>query len=292
MDYFAHLGILICIYVILASGLDLVVGYAGQFSLGHAAPFGIGAYTTSILLIKTNLGCVPAMLCGILLAGIVNGLIAVPGLRLKGDCFALATLGFAETLRIAALNWTPLTRGPMGLTGIPQPEFFSRSISPTVQFFILSVFSVVFVMTLLQCLVRSRFGKMLQAARDDSEWFSVLGGNPDAVKLLAMAVAGLTAGLAGALYAQYAAFIDPSVFSMTESILVVSMVILGGPGTLRGSVLGAAVLILLPEPLRLLDLPASLLGALRQILYGALLVVFMLRRPKGVWGDPWAWRVL
>ncbi len=290
MEYAGHLFFLICIYAMLASSLDLVVGYAGLLSLGHAAPFGLGAYAAALLLLRTELPFWAVMVLGVLIAAGIHFLITIPGLKLKGDFFTLATLGFAETLRIFAQNLTPLTRGPMGLPGIPQPLAAIRSLSPTLQFDVAACLVTVCVVAGLRITVRSRFGKMLQAARDDAEWLSSLGKNPNRIKWAAVFIAGSVAGLAGTLYAQYATFIEPSVFGLTESILILCMVILGGPGTVWGSIFGAAFLILLPEPLRLIDLPASLLGALRQILYGILLVAFMLFRPRGVWGNPWAWR--
>jgi len=141
-------------------------------------------------------------------------------------------------------------------------------------------------------LARSRFGRVLEAVRDDEEWLAALGRNPKTAKLAAMAGSGAAAGLAGFLYAAYAAFIDPSAFAFSESILVLCMVILGGPGTVWGGVLGALVLVLLPEPLRLLHLPADMLGAFRQMLYGLLLVLIMLFRPRGLLGNPWVWQSL
>jgi len=290
MEYAGHLFFLICIYAMLASSLDLVVGYAGLLSLGHAAPFGMGAYATALLLLRTDLPFWTVTVLGILVAAGVHFLIAIPSLKLKGDFFTLATLGFAETLRIFTQNLTPLTRGPMGLPGIPQPLAILPAVSPTLQFDAVACPVTVCVVVGLRIAVRSRFGKMLQAARDDAEWLSSLGKNPERIQRAAVFIAGSVAGLAGALYAQYTTFIEPSVFGLTESILVLCMVILGGPGTVWGSIFGAGFLILLPESLRWIGLPAPLLGALRQMLYGILLVVFMLFRPRGVWGNPWAWR--
>ena len=292
MDYLGHLGVLICVYAVLAASLDLLVGFTGILSLGHAAPFGLGAYAAALLLLHTPVPALVVFPSAMLAAGAVYVCIGIPGLRLKGDTFALATLGLAETLRIGAANWTAVTRGPMGLPGIPRPGFGPVALSSPAGYMVFSAVCAGLVCVLFRALVRSRMGRVLEAVRDDEEWLAALGRRPKTIKLAAMAVSGAAAGLAGALFAAYAAFVDPSAFTFSESILVLCMVILGGPGTVWGSVLGAATLVLIPEPLRFLPLPADVLGSIRQMLNGLLLVLIMLFRPRGLFGNPWVWQSL
>ena len=268
--------------------LDVIVGYTGIPSLGHAAFSLIGAYTSSLLAL--NLGVSPwlGLLAGGILASIAGVIVTFPALRLKGDYLALATFGFSIIAYSVAKNWVGLTRGPMGLPGIPQFEIkllgISFSLSKVWQYLILVIVIAVVTYLLLSMLLRRPFGRVLKSIREDEIASQTLGKDTPLFKLKVFMVGGFFAGIAGALYAHYITFIDPSSFTVMESITILLMVIFGGMGTLKGAVIGAFLLIVIPESLRFVGLPSSIAAPIRQMLYGLILVILMVYRPQGIIG--------
>jgi len=288
MEYFLHILVIVGIYAILAMSLDVIVGYTGIPSLGHAAFSLIGAYTSSLLAL--NLGVSPwlGLLAGGILASIAGVIVTFPALRLKGDYLALATFGFSIIAYSVAKNWVGLTRGPMGLPGIPQFEIkllgISFSLSKVWQYLILVIVIAVVTYLLLSMLLRRPFGRVLKSIREDEIASQTLGKDTPLFKLKVFMVGGFFAGIAGALYAHYITFIDPSSFTVMESITILLMVIFGGMGTLKGAVIGAFLLIVIPESLRFVGLPSSIAAPIRQMLYGLILVILMVYRPQGIIG--------
>lgn len=281
MAYIEHLLILVGIYIILTVSLNLVIGFTGLLNLGHAAFFGIGAYTSALLALN-GVNFWIALICGLILAGFFGFLIGLPTLKLRGDYLAIATLGFGEIIRAILKNWTSLTRGPLGLPGIPRPGIFGLSISTNESYLILVFVIVLVVLFVTNRIVKSPFGRVLESIREDELASKTLGKNTVKFKLISLAVGAGIAGVAGSLYAHYITFIDPSSFTLNETILIASMVVLGGMGSIKGSCLGAALLILLPEPIRFLRLPSTAAAALRQMIYSVVLIVLMIYRPEGI----------
>ncbi len=284
--YILHLLILICIYAILAMSLNLITGYAGMLNLGHAAFFAIGAYT-STLLVMAGFPFWFAFLAAAGMAALFGVLLSIPALRLRGDFLAIATLGFGEIIRSILLNWTELTRGPLGIPGIPKPELFGFEFGALHWYFVLAFAVTVATYFILRKILAGNFGIVLKAIRESEPVSESLGKNVKLVKIQAFALGACFAGLAGSLFAHYITFIDPSSFTLAETILILLMVTLGGMSSLKGSIAGAIILILLPEPLRFIGLPSAMVGQLRQIIYAGLLLALILKRPKGLFGEKW-----
>jgi branched-chain amino acid transport system permease protein len=284
MNYVVHLLIMICIYSILGQSLNLLAGFTGLLSLSQAACYGIGAYVTSLLMISLGWNFAFSLSVGILCAMLLSLLVGVPSLRLKGDFFVLATLGFQMIVFAILYNWIDLTRGPYGIPGIPKPRIFGLSFLTPPTYLVLSFVMAAIVQLLCWRFATSPFGKVLQAIRDDEIAASALGKRVSAFKTQAFIITGGMAAIAGALFAGYFTYIDPTSFTLEESIFILTVVVVGGAGTLRGPVIGAIVLVLLPELLRFLHVPDAIAPNLRQIIYGLLLVVMMRLRPQGLAG--------
>lgn len=279
-----HILVFICIYGMLAGSLNLVVGEAGMLSIVHAAFWGVGAYASALLSLHFQTPFLFNLVAAAVVAALVSILVVVPSLRLNEDYFAMATFGFQMILFSVFNNWIVLTHGPMGLAGIPRAALFGQELSlPYSYFFVVAVFYGLSLIT-FRLISGSSFGRTLRAIREDEIFAQSLGKNVWLHKAAVFVAAAAFAGLAGSFYAHYVTFIDPTSFTVLESILVISMVIVGGAGTFWGPVLGAALLVLIPEILRLAGLPSDVAANLRQMTYGALLVFFMVERPYGLLG--------
>lgn len=284
MEYLFHIGVIAGIYVILAQSLNLIVGYTGQAALGHAGLACLGAYTSALLSLHIGLSPWLSTVGAAFVGGAAGVLVSYPSIRLKGDYLALATFGAGVIIYSLALNWVSVTRGPMGLPGIPPYAIFGEKIeSARMYFFVVAAAAAVTLVTVHR-VCDSPFGRVLRAIRDDEIAVLALGKNVALYKIAVFAVGGVFAGIAGALYAHYVTFIDPTSFSAMESITILLMVVFGGMGTLRGPIIGAVILVAFPELLRFLDVPGSVAGPLRQMLYGLLLIVLMMTRPQGLLG--------
>ena len=284
MEYFLHILVITGIYVILTLSLNLVVGYTGLAALGHAAFSCVGAYTSSLLALKYGLSPWLGLLIGACVAAVLGAVVGAPSLRLKGDYLALATFGLGVIVYSIAKNWVAVTRGPMGLPGIPGFSIFGGEISAVWSYLILVAVFVVLTYLVMHRIVSSPFGRILRAIRDDEIAALAMGKNVNKYKIIVFVVGAFFAGIAGSLYAHYITFIDPSSFTVMESIAILLMVVFGGMGSLGGSFVGAAILVIFPEMLRFLGMPSSVAAPLRQMIYGLLLIVLMLKRPQGVLG--------
>ena len=282
--YIIHLLILIGIYAILAISLNLSMGFTGLLNIGHVAFYGIGAYTSALLALNLGVPFWPSLLIAGIVASFFGFLLAIPTLKLKGDYFAIATLGFAIVIENIFKNWISLTRGPLGLPGIPKPGIFGFSISGF-SYLVLVAFFLLVVYLFSRHITNAPFGRVLKAIREDELAASSLGKNVVKYKTQILMISAFFAGIAGSLYAHYITFIDPSSFTIFESILIISMIIVGGLASIRGAVVGAVILVLLPELLRFLPLPSFAIGALRQMIYAGLLVFLLIKKPKGILGE-------
>ncbi len=285
MEYIIHLLILIGIYGILGLSLNLVVGFTGLLSITHAAFYGIGAYATAILLTTTGMNFFLAMFLGGVLCALLSLLIGLVLSKFKDDYYALGSFGFNIIVFSIFLNWQSLTRGPLGIPGIARPSIFGYSLSDNMPFLILTTISLGLVYLVCRWITVSSFGRVLKAIREDEQAIQTFGYNTIYFKLTIFVVGAVLASLAGSLFASYITFIDPSTFTLNESIFILAIIILGGLANNRGAVLGAVVLILLPEVLRFVGFPSDIAAQMRQVIYGLILVLLMLYRPKGLLGE-------
>ncbi len=284
MEYLLHILVIAGIYIILALSLNLILGYTGLPALGHAAFSCVGAYVSALLALNYGISPWIGLLIGAGAASLVGGVIAFPSLRLKGDYFALATFGFAVIVYSIAKNWVAVTRGPLGLPGIPTFSIAGFQLSSIWSYLILVTLLVSLTAFLLTRVVNSPFGRILKGIREDEIATESLGKNVNRHKILVFMIGAFFAGIAGSLYAHYITFIDPSSFTIMESITILLMVVFGGMGSIKGSFVGAAILVILPEMLRFLGMPSSIAAPMRQMIYGLLLVLLMLKRPQGILG--------
>jgi branched-chain amino acid transport system permease protein len=281
--YLTHLLILIGIYSIITVSLQLSIGFTGLLNLGHIAFYAIGAYTSALLSLKGVSFPVSFLMGGV--AAMISGfLLSLPINRLKGDYLALATMGFSFVVYAVAMNWTSLTRGPLGLPGIPKPVLFGFSFSSNTSFLLLTVIVMAGSILIINRIVSSPFGRVLEAIRDDELAARVLGKNTFRLKGYALAISAFFAGIAGSLYAHYITYIDPTSFTLLQLIPVLCMVIIGGLASLKGTLLATVILVLLPEPLRFIGFPSSVVGPARQIIYALILLLILIYRPKGFYG--------
>lgn len=272
--YTLRIANLAAILAIAALGLQLIVGYTGQFSFGHAAFYGVGAYTSALLVMKLKVPFLLALPASAVAAGLAGAAIA-PVLRLSGHYLAIATLAIGEIVPLLITNWKALTNGAYGLYGIPLPRIGPLEIAADPAFFVLISLVLALVYFVALRLVRSRFGRSLVAVRENELAATASGIDPLRQKAAAFICGSACAGTAGALYAHYASYINPEFFSFHASVQMVVMVVIGGLGSLPGAIVGALVVVLLPEVLRAF-------AEYRLVVYGGLIVVFMLFLPGGL----------
>jgi branched-chain amino acid transport system permease protein len=267
-DYLQATMATICINIILAVSLNLITGFTGQFSLGHAGFMAIGAYSTGLLSMRypTVWGFLGGLLLGALIAAVVGFVIGLPTLRLRGDYLAIATLGMAEIIRVLLLNFE-FTNGAAGLSGIPQFVDWTW-------LFVFTAGTVILIANFL----RSVHGRDSIAVREDEIAAASIGVNPVRAKTLAFVVGAFFGAIAGGLYSSYFYFIKPDLFGFLKSIDILIIVVLGGLGSLSGSVIAAILLALVSTALQ--PFPE-----LRMVIYGLILVVIMVFRPQGLMGD-------
>lgn len=266
--YFLQILVNIGIAIILALGLNVITGLTGQLSLGHAAFMSVGAFASALLTIKTGLPFSLNLLLAGSFAALIGILIGFPILRLTGDYLAICTLGFAEIVKVVFLN-LDITNGALGLTVPPAKTDIPMPIVVWICVF-LAIIAVTFVQN-------SRFGRALKAIREDEIAAESMGINLTLYKLKSFALGTFLAGIGGALYGHFLSYINPSDFGFLKSVDILSMVVLGGLGSVPGSVIGASVLAAAPEFLRFMS-------QYRMLVYGALLVFLMVFRPNGLLG--------
>lgn len=294
MSYLLHLLVYLCIYVILASSLNLVVGYCGMLSLAHAAYFAAGAYTFALLTVRVGLGFVPSLALTFVAGAVLSLFLSLPSWRLEGDVFVLVSLALQTLAFNVILNWhdpnaefgtlTNLTNGLFGIGGVPRPEILGVTCDTLGAMVVLSGLVAMAVLAVIAALVHSPWGRVLQAMRDDELAARGLGKDTRLLKTQALLLASGSAAVAGAIYASYVGYVDPSLASLDESMLLLSMLLVGGSGNFIGPLVGATTLLAFPEMLRLLRIPEAQAGELRLLAYGLLLLVVVHLKPEGFAG--------
>ncbi|HOP62549.1 MAG TPA: branched-chain amino acid ABC transporter permease [Spirochaetota bacterium] len=279
---FIYMGI----YAISALGQNLIVGYTGLLSLCQAAFLGIGAYATAVMMTAFNMGFWEAMLISGLITAICGMFIGIPTLRLKGDYLAIATLGFGEIVKNIIVNWDSVTKGPMGINGIPGPSLFGFMFSAMdkISWVILIWVIVGVTYYFVRRIVRSRIGRALEAIREDEIAASAMGINTAKYKIGAFTTGAFLAGLAGSLFASYNQSVAPLTFDFMMSVMILCMVVLGGLGNNFATVVGTFIIVITSELPRLLGISHIIPPQLNQVIFGLILVLMMIYRPQGIIG--------
>ena len=267
----------IMIYSILCLGLNLILGYTGLLSLGHAAFYGIGGYATAILMTRHGFGFFAALVISGLLAALFGFLLGLPTRKVRGDYFCLLTIAFGEIFRLVTQAWIDFTGGAMGIVGIPIPRIIGWEITSEIDFYFLGLAILAFTYFSLHLLTQSKFGRAFVAIREDELAASVMGINAPIYKILTFAIGSFYAGLAGSYLAVYQTTVTPSNFRLEESCLMIIMVIVGGMGRLEATFPGVAIMAIAIELFRPI-------AEFRLLLIGMIMILVLLFRPQGLLG--------
>jgi len=278
-EYILNIGVYAGIYVILASSLNITNGYTGLFSFGHAAFYGIGAYTAGILSTRYDFPFLLTLPLAGIVAAIFGAAIALPTLRLRGIFLALVTIGFQQITFLVIMNWIGLTRGPMGIPGIPPASILGWEPSGNRGYYYLILAIDLIVLFLIARIINSRVGRTFVAIREDELAAQSISINTFHAKILSFVIATFFAGIAGAFFAHHARFISADSFRLEETFLILTMLIVGGMGSFLGPVIGAVFLVILPEIFRFLL-------EYRGVVYGLIMIATILFRPEGIAGVP------
>jgi branched-chain amino acid transport system permease protein len=276
-QYAIHILVLTGIAIIMSVGLSLVSGFAGQLSLGQAAFYAVGAYTTALLAVTFAVPFWVGAVAAIVVAALVGILLGLPTLRLSGVYMTVATVGFGEIVRLVLLNWVSLTRGPMGVRGIPPVAFGSLVLAAPTHFYYLVVCSTALALFIAGRIIHSRVGRAFIAIADKEVAAQTVGINPTYYKTLAFVLSAAFAGFAGSLYAHYIGYLHPDAFTQAESVLAVTIIVVGGVRSLAGIVGAALILVPAMEYLRAFS-------EYRLIVYAALLILSLIFMPNGIGG--------
>ncbi|MGH7153563.1 MAG: branched-chain amino acid ABC transporter permease [Acetobacteraceae bacterium] len=285
MDFLFSYLILAEVYVLLGLSTNLLVGIVGIFSVSQAAVFGVGAYVVADFLLSGMLPFLPALAIAAAACVLLNILVTLPSLRVAGDYFVVTSFGIQLLATAAFTNWTGGTGGANGLPGIPPAEIFGVSLASTSQYLVITTIAAVLGCVCFWLIMRAPFGRKLRAIREDELAVAAAGKAVLRAKVEAAALAGAFGGIAGGLYATFLSFIDPSSFDLDASILLLTMIVVGGARTLAGSILGPFLLLALPQALALVAIPTAIAASARQLIYGVLLIAFALFRPQGLLGE-------
>jgi len=277
MEYLLHLMILIGIYVMLSQSLSLSAGFGGMVSLAHAGFYGVGAYTAALLAVDSQVPFYVSLPVALLLSGLLALVVSAIALRTIDDYFVVCTLGIQVIVFSLMNNWMGLTHGPLGIPGIPGIRLFGIAIENKWAFLLLVFFFATLIFFVVKRMTESSFGRTLRALSEDEIFTKSLGKNVYLTKVIAFTVSAMFAAVPGVLYAHYISYIDPTSFTLDESIFILSIVILGGMKNLWGSVFASSFLVLLPEALRFVGMPSAIAANMRQIIYGGILVFMMFR---------------
>jgi branched-chain amino acid transport system permease protein len=283
--YLFNLGVLIALYSILAVTLNFVIGFAGIYSLAHAAFFGVGAYAGAFVAQHYTASIFVTLPVAMACAALLSMVLALPALRVRGEYFVAASLGLQVLAVTIFSEWKSVTGGIGGVIGVPPVDIAGLSVYKPAEFFVLALIVLIIVVAINGALVRSSFGRSLTAIRDNESAAAAFGKNVALIKTIAVVISAALAAVAGALYAAYLSFINVESFTLDTSVLIMAMVIIGGTGTQAGPIVGAALLLLLPSGISYLNfLPQTEIGSIQQILYGLGMAGLMLFRPGGIVG--------
>lgn len=284
MNYLLHIGVMLGIYGMLALSANLLIGFGGLLSMTQAAFYGLGAYAYALLSLKFGLPFFVTLPAAIALCALVGWLFGHAALRFRNEAFVLASIGFQMIVYVILYNWTDLTRGPYGISGIPRPSLFGMSIESVPAFCIFTLVLFALVLGFMHLVAKSPFALALKALRDNEAAAQTLGICPRQQYIRAMVFSAAVAAVPGVCFASYITYIDPTSFTLTESIFIACILLVGGSGNLIGPMAGVVFMIVFPELLRFVGFPDTVAANLREILYGVLLIVLMYMKPKGMAG--------
>jgi branched-chain amino acid transport system permease protein len=285
VNYLLHIGVMLGIYGMLALSANLLVGFGGLLTMAQAAFYGLGAYAYALLSLKLGLPFLAALPAAIALCAFVGWFFGHAALRFRNEAFVLATIGFQMIVYVTFYNWTGLTRGPYGISGIPRPSFFGFGVETVPSFFLFTAFLFALVFGFMHLVCASPFALSLKALRDDEAAAQTLGIHPKGQYIRAMVLSAAVAAVPGVCFAAYITYIDPTSFTLSESIFIACILLVGGSGNMKGPMSGVAFMIILPEALRFVGLPDAVAASLREIIYGVMLIVLMYLKPKGLAGS-------
>lgn len=295
MNYAIQIAVFFEIYAVAALSLNIVCGYCGLLTMAHASFFAIGAYSYALLTLRSGMDFSLALLCSLTIAALSSLIISLPAWKFKGDFFVMMSLAAQTLIYTLLYNWhdpakpvgtlANLTSGPFGISGVKKPAILGFVFDSAGSMAVLYLVILLISSCLVWLMVVSPWGKLLKAIRDDELAARQLGKNTKLIKLQAFALSCGLVGVAGAMYAAYVTYIEPGIASIDESLLMLCMVLVGGSGNFRGPLVGALLLLLIPELLRMLAMPDTVAANCRLILYGAALVLMMHLRPNGLAGD-------
>ena len=284
MNYLLHVGVMLCIYGMLALSANLLIGFGGLLTMAQAAFYGLGAYAYALLSLRLGLPFFATLPAAVLLCALAGWLFGLAALRFRNEAFVLATIGFQMIVYVTLYNWTGLTRGPYGISGIPRPSFFGFSVESVPAWVAFSLVLFAAVLGFMKLVCSSPFALSLKALRDDEAAAQTLGICPKGQYVRAMVFSAAVAAIPGVCFAGYITYIDPTSFTLSESIFIACILLVGGSGNLKGPMAGVAFMIVLPEVLRFVGFPDSVAANLREIVYGVMLIVIVFVKPKGLAG--------
>ncbi len=284
MNYLFHIGVMIGIYGMLTYSMNLLTGFGGLLTLTQAAFYGMGAYVYALLGVHFGIPFYVSIPCAVIFCGLVGWLLGLAVLRFRNETFVLATLGFQMIVFVILYNWIDLTKGPYGITGIPRPSIMGWEIDGAPQFFIFTTILFALYWLFFHILYKSPFALSLKALRDDELAAQTMGISPRKQYVQAMIVSSAFSAIPGACFAGYVTYIDPTSFTLQESIFIAAILLVGGSGNKTGPMCGVLFMILLPEILRFVGIPDAIAANMREIIYGTLLIVLMYLRPQGLAG--------
>ena len=282
MDFWLHVVNMILLFAILGVSLNLLLGYSGLVSMSHGAFFGVGAYAAALTARHLGWPFPLTLLAAVAVTTLLAGGVTFPALRVRGEYLILLTLALQMVLYELMLSWVDLTEGRTGVSAIPRPTLFGRTLVTPAQFLPLIAGCAALVFAIGYRIGESPFGRVLKAMRDDERATLAIGKSVLRYKVLVFSLSGALAAVAAALFAHYQAFVNPFSFTLDRSIFLVALVVLGGTANLVGTIVGAVLFVGLPEVLRFLEARAEIVDAIRDFVFGAVLVAFMRFRPQGL----------
>lgn len=286
MELVLHISVMVCIYVILATSFNLLIGFAGLFAFGHAVFYALGAYATALTAIHFHLPFPIPLIISVVITGLVGLAVALPSMRVSGIYLVITTLALQVITIDVLINWTSLTGGPTGISNVPPINLFGATLSGAQAFLPLAIVTALICFLIARHIGTSPFGRALRAMRENESAAASVGKNILYMKVSIFGISAALASVAGSLFAYYLSYVGADSFQVSETVLILSMVVVGGTGNLLGSVLGAAILVLLPDLLAFVDLPSGVAGQLRLLIYGCMLVLFLVFRPEGLLREP------
>ena len=285
MEYIFHIVIMLNIYIMLVLSANLTIGLANLLTMCQAAFYGIGAYIGTFFLMQFHVPLVVIIAVVALVTGAFSLLVSYASVKLKGDFFVLATMGFQLIVYTILYNWTPVTRGPYGIPGSPGIRILGIwEVSGVYGYLAISIILAAATVYVFHRLHNSPYGRELRAIKADELMVQSMGRDTVAAKAWAFFISAAVAGVAGVIYASYVSYIDPTSFTLNESIFIISALFIGGIGNVKGPIFGALFVVLLPELLRFVGLPDAIAANLRQIIYGLSLILVVYFRPQGLFG--------